>query len=59
MNLEEQIQATTTINEFLRFDTNLFKIISANCREIRSNMERFIIRIYGRHAFLIALFFVE
>ena len=59
MKYEEQIPATTTINEFLRFHTSPSKIITANCREIRSNMRRFIIRIYGRHTLLMALFSVE
>ena len=59
MKYKEQIQATTIIKEFLRFHTYPSKIITANCREIRSNMRRFIIRIYGRHTFFNTLFSVE
>ena len=59
MKCKEQIQATTAVNEFLRLHTNRSKIITTNCREITSNMRRFIIRIYGPHAFLMALFSVE
>ena len=55
MKYKEQIRATTTINEFLRFHINPSKIITANCPDIRINIRRFIIRIYGRHT----LFFVE
>ena len=57
MKYKEQIQAKTTINEVLRFHTNPSKILTTNCREIRSNMRWFIIRIYGR--ILMALFSVE
>ena len=59
MKSQEQIQAATTINESLRFHTNPSKSHHANCREIRSNMRRFIIRIYGRHTLLMALYTVE
>ena len=43
MKYIEQIQARMTISEILRFHTKSFKVIMANCREIRSNMRRFII----------------
>ena len=59
MKYKEQIQATTTINEFLRFHTNPSKTNTSNCRQIRRNMRRCIIRIYGRHTFLMALFSVK
>ena len=57
MKHKEQIQATKTIHEFLRFHTNPCKIITVNCREIKSNMRRFIIWIYGRHTFPNGLIF--
>ena len=57
MKYEEQILAKTTINNFLRSHAKPSKIITANCREIRSNMRRFIIGIYGRHTFLNGLIF--
>ena len=57
MKYKEHIQATTTINEFLRFHTNPSETIAANCREIRSNMKIFIIRIYGHDTLLNGLIF--
>ena len=41
MKYKDQFQATTTINEFLRFHTNPCNQNHANCRESRSNMRRF------------------
>ena len=59
MKYKEQVQAITTINEFLRFHTNPSKTNTSNGRQIRRNMRRCIIRIYGRHTFLMALFSVK
>ena len=57
MTYKEEIQVITTVNEFLRFHTNLSNQHHANYHEIRSHMRRLI---YGRRTIaLTALFSVE
>lgn len=51
MKYKEQVQATTTINEILRFHTNPSDQNHSSSREIRSHMRRLKIRIYGRRTF--------
>ena len=57
MKEKEQIQATTTVNEFLRFHTNPSNQNYANYGEIRSHMKRFILPIHGRKTFFNGLIF--
>ena len=59
MTYEEEIQIITTVKEFLRLHTNPSNQHYANYHEIGSHVRRFLIRIYGRRTFLIALFSVE
>ena len=54
---KEQIQATMTINEFLRSHTNPSDQNNANFRKSISNMRRFKTRIYGCGTFLNGLIF--
>ena len=57
MKYKEEIQVITTVNEFLRFHTNLSNQHYVNYHEIRSHMRRFIIRIYGRRTLPDSLIF--
>ena len=52
MKYKEQIQAATTVNEFLRFHRNPFNQNYANCRKVRSRLRIFLISVYGRRAYL-------
>ena len=55
MKYKEQIQATLTANELLKFLTNTSYKKNANCRESKSHIRRFIIQTYGSRS-LMALF---
>ena len=60
MNYNDDIQVITTVNEFLKFHTNLFNQHYANYHEIRSHctcMRRFIIPVYGLRTFFNSLIF--
>ena len=54
---KEEIQVITTVNKFLRFQTNPSNQHYENYHEIRSHMRRFIIRIYGLRTFFNSLIF--
>ena len=57
MKYKEEIQVIMTVNKFLRFHTNPSNQHYANYHEIRSDMRRFMIQIYGFHTFFNSLIF--
>lgn len=57
MKYKEQIEATMTVNEFLRVSSDPSNRNYTNCHEIRSQVRRFIIPSYGRHTFFNGLLF--